>query len=166
MIQSLRKMHRAPLARGCFAEDQLCLRPGSRPWHDRNHAAQFLLTAAQEWNGTGHFPHGCGRELIKRISSKSPTSSADLYTHSFFSHPQENDFRGMRPTPSSLLCSSPQLSLSFRKRGIQTQCIFIFLKGFIVSFKTYSRDQVSSPEFSHYNPFQLLGKATSDGGQW
>ena len=97
---------------------------------------------------------------------QSPTSSADLYTRSSFSHSQENDFRGMCPTPSSLPCSSPQLSLSFCKRGIQTQCIFIFLKGFIVSFKTYSRDQVSSSEFSHYNPFQLLGKATSDGGQW
>lgn len=60
--------------------------------------------------------------------------------------------------PYSFLCPS--------LRGPQTQRIFIFLKGFIVSFTTYSRDQVSSPEFSHYNSFQLLGKATSDGGQW
>lgn len=39
---------------------------------------QFFPTAAPALNGTGHFQHCCGYEFIKRISSRSPTPSADL----------------------------------------------------------------------------------------
>lgn len=98
-----------------------------------------LSWVAQKWNGTGHFLHGCGQELIKRISSKSPTSSADLYTLVPFLILKKMTL-GECAQPLFLPCSSSlQLSLSFPKRGTQTQCIFLlFLKGFIVSFKTYS----------------------------
>lgn len=53
----------------------------------------------------GHFPHHCRWKLIKRISSKRPTSSADLSIRSSFSHPQENDWgnvpNALFPTPEA-----------------------------------------------------------------
>ena len=72
--------------------------------------------------------------------------------------------RGMCPILSS---PPPKLSLSFPKKGTQTQCIFIFLKCFLVSFKMYSRDQVSSPDFHIMTPssFQKRLHLMEDDGR-
>lgn len=114
MIQSLRKMCGVPLAQGCFAEDQLSLLPCSHPWHNRNHTVQYFPTASQEWNGMGHFPRHCRWKLIKRISSKSPTSCWSFYSFLFLSSSRKwlgECAQPPLPHPWSFVCPSSRKGL-------------------------------------------------------
>lgn len=113
--------------------------------------ALFFLTVAKALNHTGHFQDYCRCESIKRSSTRSSISPADLYTHSFFSHTQGNYLEEF--LSRLFFLPSPSLSLSFPIKEGSNPMAFSFSSTIsLVSFKMPARDQVSSLEFCMTTP--------------